>query len=338
MEGSAGGRPGANLPAVASGRQAPACYTGTVIRLSALAPAKVNLVLRVGRARPDGYHDIESLLVPLDLADEVSVAVRPGQPGAVTCHCPGRPELDGPGNLAARAAEALRSRLGLRDEVSIAVKKAIPVTAGLGGGSSDAAAVLRCLSRAWRVRDPRLLASVALEVGSDVPFFLGKGAAWVAGRGERLRPARVARLHLLLLYPRDAALAVRAADAYRWLDEARSGRRATGRPPARAARLENDLMGPCLARLPALRALAGFLEEVGAAASIMSGSGPTFFGSFQDRAAARVAAKALAGRQAGGGGIETIVVRTVARIPGVSPWKSPRSASSRSTRKSSRRT
>ena len=309
-----------------------------MIRLRARAPAKVNLVLRVGPQRLDGFHDIESLLVPLDLCDEVWVTVRPGAGGAVTCRCPGRPDLDGPANLAARAAETLRTRLGRSDGVSITVRKAIPVTAGLGGGSSDAAAVIRCLARAWRVRDPRLLASAALEVGSDVPFFLGGGAAWARGRGERLRPARVPPLHLLLVYPRDPALAVRAGDAYRWLDEARSGLQAPRRARASASRRENDLMGPCLARLPALRTLAGFLEEAGATAPIMSGSGPTFFGSFQDREAVRRAAKSLARRQAGLGGIEAIAARTLTRMPGVAPWKSPRSASSRSTRTSSRRT
>lgn len=309
-----------------------------MIRLRARAPAKVNLVLRVGPARADGYHDIESLMVPLDLADEVEVAVSPGRAGAVRCRCPGRPDLDGPSNLAARAALALRRRLGVEDAVDIVVQKAIPVTAGLGGGSSDAAAVLRCLARAWRVSDRRAVADAALEVGSDVPFFLGKGAAWARGRGERLRPAAAPRLHLVLLYPRAPALAVRASDAYRWLDEARSGRALPDRGRPRADRPENDLMEACLERLPALRDLPRWIGDLGGAVPIMSGSGPTFFGSFRDRTAARAAAEALAGRQAGGEGVEAIVARTVARMPGVSPWKSARSASSRSTRKSSRPT
>jgi len=309
-----------------------------VLRLRARAPAKVNLVLRVGLPRADGYHDVLSLMAPLDLCDEVDVSVRRGRPGPVTCRCPGRPELDGASNLAARAAEALRRRLGRSDAVHVVVAKRIPVTAGLGGGSSDAAAVLRCLARAWGVRDRRLVAAAALEVGSDVPFFLGTGASWARGRGERLRPARVRPAHLLLLYPRDPSLAIRAGDAYRWLDEARSGRPAPRRGRPAADRPENDLMEPCLARLPALRALRGWLEELGAAGPIMSGSGPTFFGAFPDRAAALAAARAVRRRRAGGDGVEAIVARTLARMPGVSPWRSPRSASSRSTRTSSRRT
>jgi 4-diphosphocytidyl-2-C-methyl-D-erythritol kinase len=303
-----------------------------VIRLACPAHAKVNLVLRVGPARPDGFHDVATLFAPLDLADDVRVSL-PGRPGPVTCRCPGFPDLEGPSNLAARAALALRERLGRRDGVSIWIQKRIPVVAGLGGGSADAAAVLRCLARAWRIRDRRLLAEVALGIGSDVPFFLGSGPAWATGRGERLRPARIACRHLVLLHPREPALAIRAGDAYRWLDEDRAGRLPRRGKPS-AARPENDLMAPCVARRPSLRALLGWLEEVGAAAPIMSGSGPTFFGSFTDRKSAEEAAGRLAGRRLSGGGVEVIVARTLSRMRGVSPWKSPRSASSRSRRTS----
>ena len=303
-----------------------------MIRLSCPAHAKVNLVLRVGSARPDGFHDISSLFAPLDLADEVRVTVG-SRAGPVSCRCPGFPALDGAENLAARAAVALRERLGRRDRVDLLIRKHIPVVAGLGGGSSDAAAVLRCLARAWGLRDRALLAEVALSIGSDVPFFLGKGPAWGTGRGERLRPARVAPRHLVLLYPRDPALSIRAGEAYRWLDEDRGGvppRR--GRPSAR--RMENDLMAPCVARRASLGTLVAWLEEAGAAAAIMSGSGPTVVGSYRDAGSSRDAAGRLAGRRLGGGGVEVIVARTLSRMREVSPWKSPRSASSRSRRRS----
>lgn len=308
-----------------------------MLRLETLAPAKVNLVLRVGRLRPDGYHDVESLMVPLDLADRVEVRVFPGRKGPVACRCPGRADLDGPGNLAARAAEAFRRRFRLADRIDVRVEKRIPVTAGLGGGSSDAAAVLRCLARACRVRDARALAEVGLEVGSDVPFFLGRGAAWALGRGERLGPARVPPLHLVLAYPRDPALAIRAGEAYRWLDEARSGRapRFARRParPFRAADLANDLEAPCFQRYPILRAIRGRLVEHGATGVIMSGSGPTLFGLFESRSAARAAMPAMAERVRGEA-VDAFLVRALRRQPGVSSWRSPRSASSRSTRRS----
>jgi 4-diphosphocytidyl-2-C-methyl-D-erythritol kinase len=304
------------------------------VRLATLAPAKVNLVLAVGPLRPDGYHDLRTLLVPLDLGDEVEVRVGRAR-GPVTCRVPGRPELDGPGNLAARAAEGFRRRFGVDRAVAIRVGKHTPVTAGLGGGSSDAAAVLRCLARAFGVRDRAALAEVGLEVGSDVPFFLGGGPAWAGGRGERLRPAEVAPLHLVLAYPPDPALAIRAGDAYRWLDEARAGRRvpplAGRRLSARPTQTGNDLQPPCVARFPTLGRLLGSLTGAGASVALMSGSGPTVFGLFPGRAAARRAAGAVQAIE--GARAQVFVARTMRRQPRVS-WRSPRSASSPSTRRS----
>jgi 4-diphosphocytidyl-2-C-methyl-D-erythritol kinase len=321
----------------------PRVVTGA-IAYRALAPAKVNLVLRVGPRREDGYHDLATLMVPLDLADRLTVKIARGRPGAVSCRVPGRHELDGASNLAARAAEAFRRRFAVDDAVDIEVDKRVPVTAGLGGGSSDAAAVLRALSRAYRVRDGGALAELALEVGSDVPFFLGGGAAWATGRGERLAPAPVPTLHLVLLYPREPGLAIRAADAYRWLDAARqsSPARVTAPRPSRRefepADAWNDLQGPCFDHHPPLRAILGHLVGQGAKAAIMSGSGPTVFGIFDGRAAARRAASEAQEQGVGSREIEVYVVRTLQRHPGVSPWKSPRSASSRSMKRSSRRT
>jgi 4-diphosphocytidyl-2-C-methyl-D-erythritol kinase len=294
------------------------------------APAKVNLVLRVGPTRADGYHEVDSLMVPLSLADRVRVRLR--RDGRVTCRVPGRPELDGPSNLAARAAEAFRRRFGVAAGCDLVVEKRIPVVAGLGGGSSDAAAALRALARAHRITDREGLAAAALEVGSDVPFFLGRGPAWASGRGEALAPAEVPVQHLLLAYPRDPALAIRAGDAYRWLDEARTGSpdAGGGRPRRRAftpASARNDLEAPCLARFPALAEARRRLEVAGARAAMMSGSGPTVFGIFVSRAEARRAAVTL--RRDLAVAWELHLVRTLRRHPGVTPWKSPRSASSR---------
>jgi 4-diphosphocytidyl-2-C-methyl-D-erythritol kinase len=299
------------------------------------AAAKVNLVLRVGPARPDGFHDLDSLFVPLSLADTVRVRLR--RDGRVTCRVPGRPDLDGPSNLAARAAEAFRGAFGVRTGCDVEIEKRIPVVAGLGGGSSDAAAVLRALARAHAVTDRERLAVLALELGSDVPFFLGRGPAWATGRGEALEPADVPTQHLVLAYPKDPALAIRAGDAYRWLDESRRGspvvtmpRRRRGPFSPRQAR--NDLEPPCLARFPALADALRRLEKAGAGAAMMSGSGPTVFGIFAGRAEARRAAATLPGELAGSWDVHP--VRTVRRHPGVTSWKSPRSASSRSTRRS----
>jgi 4-diphosphocytidyl-2-C-methyl-D-erythritol kinase len=248
---------------------------------------------------------------------------------------PGHRELDGAGNLAARAAEGFRRRFEVDRAVAIRIEKRTPITAGLGGGSSDAAAVLRCLARAFKVRDAAALGEVGLAIGSDVPFFLGPGPAWAAGRGERLRPAVVPPLHLVLLYPRDASLAIRAGDAYRWLDEDRAGRPVSPLPRAagwRPTLLGNDLQPPCVARHPPLDRLLERLTGAGATATLMSGSGPTVFGLFASRAAARRAARGLGA--AAGPDLEVLLARTVTRQPGVSSWRSPTSASTRSTRRS----
>lgn len=311
------------------------------IDLLARAPAKVNLVLRVGPLRPDGYHDLETLMVPLDLADAIRIRITRGRSGEVTCRVPNRPELDGPGNLAARAAEAFRRRFGVADRIEISVEKRIPITAGLGGGSSDAASVLRALARAYGIRDSGGLSAAALEVGSDVPFFLGRGPAWAYGRGERLVPTVVRQQHLVLAYPPDPSLAIRAGDAYRWLDAARQG--APGEEPGvgtprrtwRPSHARNDLQGPCFDRHPCLRTVAERLVGWGATTAIMSGSGPTIFGVYPDRATAQRAARRS---RDCGLGVEVHVVRTLQRHPGVSRWKSPRSGSSRSAKTSSRRT
>jgi 4-diphosphocytidyl-2-C-methyl-D-erythritol kinase len=312
------------------------------VLFSTRAPGKVNLILRVGARREDGYHEIESLMVPLDLADDVEVNIWPGRAGQVVCRCPNRPELDGADNLAARAACLFRDRAGVTDRCEIRIVKRIPVTAGLGGGSSDAAAVLRCLARAYRFRDRALMCAMAAEVGSDVPFFLAGRPAWVRGWGERISPVSVPSLTLLLAYPRDLRLAVSASEAYQWFDESRSGspRLKSGKPARfRPNQLRNDLEPACLEHHPELRNLILRLEGTGATSAIMSGSGPTVFGLFADRKTARCAARAFSGdRVENAAALDLMVARTTRLPPGVASWKSPRSASSPSMRKSSRRT
>jgi 4-diphosphocytidyl-2-C-methyl-D-erythritol kinase len=297
------------------------------VHLHTLAPAKVNLILRVGPLRTDGYHDISSLMVPLDLADGIEVTIAP-RAGPVSCRVPGRPDLDGPSNLAARAAEAFRNRFGVDRGIAIRITKKIPVTAGLGGGSSDAAAVIRCLARAFRIRDRAALSEVGLSVGSDVPFFLAGGPAWAGGRGESLRPAKVPGLHLVLLYPEGPDQAIRAGDAYAWLDAVRQ-RAVPPWPPGRVrfavTQVGNDLQPACVDRRPGLRRLLGLLEGQDAKGAIMSGSGPTVFGVFDDRGAAAKAARAIA-KEGNGARVRVLVARTMQRQPGVTPWRSPRSA------------
>lgn len=165
----------------------------------AQAPAKINRELRVGGRRPDGYHEIRSRIVSIDLADSIEVA--PGR--GLDLACEGLEVPPGESNLVLRAARALADRLGRPADARIRLTKRIPVGAGLGGGSSDAARTLALLSRLW---DSELaeedLRSVAASIGSDVPFFLVGGEANVAGRGEIVTPLPDSpSVELLLLVP-----------------------------------------------------------------------------------------------------------------------------------------
>lgn len=163
------------------------------------APAKLNLFLHVTGRRADGYHELESLFVLVDLADRLTIELR--EDGAIqrSGDVPGVPES---ADIALAAARKLKEATGTRFGASIAIDKRIPMGAGLGGGSSDAASVLMALNRLWRTRvDRRDLADLGASLGADVPFFVGGGAAFVRGIGERLSPASVPRAQVLLLRP-----------------------------------------------------------------------------------------------------------------------------------------
>lgn len=181
------------------------------MRLRAQAPAKINRELRVGRIRPDGFHEIRSLLVAIDLADSIEV-----ESGAGSLHlsCTGLPVPADESNLVARAARALAERLGRPTaDAVIRLEKRIPVGAGLGGGSSDAARALDLLSRLWESNLSREdVVSLAASLGSDVPFFLVGGEAEVSGRGERVSPRPDSPVEdLLVIVP---PFSISTADAY----------------------------------------------------------------------------------------------------------------------------
>ena len=166
-----------------------------------LAPAKINLTLEILGRRADGYHDLDTVMTTIDLAD--TVRLRPAD--ALDVQLTGRyaPAVEGERELAAEAAKALAAAAGREPAVAIEVEKAIPVAAGLGGGSTDAAAVLRGLDRLWGLDWPaERLSAVAAEIGSDVPFFIHGGSARCHGRGEIVEPLRDLRpLLLLVLVP-----------------------------------------------------------------------------------------------------------------------------------------
>jgi len=271
-----------------------------------LAPAKVNLYLRVLRKRPDGYHEIDSLVLPVSLWDRIRVRCRPGCGIAVSCSDPSIPT--GPKSAvwkAAALAVALARKGSAR--VEIALQKRIPAAAGLGGGSSDAAAVLRGVVAllGGKVPDERL-ARAAARIGADVPFFVYGKPALVRGIGERIDVLdRSPRLPMVVLWPRvaiasrwaygawDRAPRPRTAGALtkesavsmiRWLGEGRE-------PPVGA--LVNDLEPAVLAAYPELQQYKEALRERGARAALMSGSGSAFFGLYATQAEAQRAARSL---------------------------------------------
>ena len=165
------------------------------------APAKINLFLHVTRRRADGYHELQSLMVPIDLADTLDLELRDdgviGRSGDII----GPAEQD----LCVRAARLLQQESGTTLGADIAVEKRVPAGSGLGGGSSDAATTLLALNRLWQIGWPRpRLAALAVRIGADVPFFLGTGPAFAEGIGERLQPLPWPAGWLAIIHPQVA--------------------------------------------------------------------------------------------------------------------------------------
>src|SRR5262249_29021988 len=169
------------------------------MRLTAFAPAKINRELRVGRLRSDGYHEIFSRMVSIDLADRLTAETSDSL--ELVCDVPSVPSGDD--NLVVKAARLLAESAGVPARARLILEKRVPMGGGLGGGSADAAIALRLLARLWGLpEDTSRLASIAARLGSDVPFFLSGGEAEVTGRGEAVRPIEdSAAAELVLLVP-----------------------------------------------------------------------------------------------------------------------------------------
>jgi 4-diphosphocytidyl-2-C-methyl-D-erythritol kinase len=267
------------------------------------AHAKINLDLRVLGPRLDGYHELRTVYQTIALHDVIECVPREG-PLAIECDAAGVP-LDG-SNLVWRAAEALwralRRRTPVRD-VLIRLQKHIPLQAGLGGGSADAAATLMALSRLWKVPvRPAQLTDVAATLGADVPFFLAGGTALGLGRGDEVYPlADLPRHWIVLLVP---GFGVSTAEAYSWYDSERDLSRGVGSRepqhvpgpwPSRAAQMINDLEAPIARHHPEIDHMRTALRRAGALAAAMSGSGSAVFGLFQKRDDALAAVDGLSG-------------------------------------------
>jgi 4-diphosphocytidyl-2-C-methyl-D-erythritol kinase len=261
------------------------------------AHAKVNLDLRVLGTRPDGYHELRTVFQSIDLHDTLLCATRPG-PFALKCRTSGVP-LD-ESNLVWKAAAALWTaigRPGAPTDIGISIRKEIPMQAGLGGGSADAAATLLALSRLWGGVPLPLVRDVAGGIGADVAYFLSGGTALGLGRGEEIYPLVDLPTHWVVVV--QPPYGISTAEAYSWYDEDRAaGLREHREPqmlpvpwPTRAAQMINDLEPPVVRRHPEIGAFKTLLREAGAVAAAMSGSGSAVFGLFRTQAAAARALK-----------------------------------------------
>ncbi len=253
--------------------------------------------------RADRFHELRTVFQAISLHDTISCVPREG-PFAIECTAAGVP-LD-ESNLIWRAAEALwrtLRRSGPVRDVVVRLDKQIPLQAGLGGGSADAAATLVALASAWRVPlRPAQLTDVAATLGADVPFFLAGGTALGLGRGDEIYPlADLPRHWVVLLVP---GFGVSSGEAYGWYDAERDlTRGALGREPqhvpgpwpSRAAQMINDLEAAIARHHPEIDQMKAALRRAGAVAAAMSGSGSAVFGLFQNRREALIAVDRLSG-------------------------------------------
>lgn len=260
--------------------------------------AKINLTLRVGPLRADGFHDVRTLLQSIGISDTITVSARRGR-FALVCQAPGVPTDES--NLVWKAAKALWTAAGRGGEprdAHIRLEKTIPHEAGLGGGSADAAAALAALNTIWGLRQSRKeLHRVAAGLGADVPFFLMGGTAVGTGKGDELYPVDdVARLGVVIVKP---SFGVSTASAYRWVDEDR----AAGLPPVATDRTRdvhvgwamdplvvmNDLEAPVVRRHPEILEIIEACYREGAQVAAMTGSGSAVFGLFSETVAPKAA-------------------------------------------------
>lgn len=267
-----------------------------VNKLLLKAPAKVNYRLDVLGKRADGYHDLRMVMQRVDLCDEIEIALT-DMPGIrVTCGSNGVP--DGPGNIAWRAADALVRLSGKEVGIEIHIRKKIPVAAGLGGGSSDAATVLMGVNQLLELglSDERLM-EIGVKLGADVPFFIFKKAALAEGIGDKLTALdQVPSLWVVLVNP---GIHVSTAWVYQNLRLTSERpvtiiRRSYGSAAEICELLSNDLEPVTCGKYPLLDELKDLLLAAGARGSLMSGSGSTVFGLFEEEKTARQAAADIA--------------------------------------------
>ena len=263
--------------------------------LTLQAPAKVNLRLEVLCRRADGYHDLRMLVAPVSLCDTLQLKVL-SEPGRIEVTLAGAVEAVAAGedNLCHSAARFYFAETGVRGGVAVELTKRVPAGAGLGGGSSDAAATLLGLERLYgRQLNPAARQRAAFSVGADVPFFFARAPAWVGGIGEVVEPVPApSPVWLVLVFP---GVFLSTAKVFSLL---RRGLTTPRRPPTitqfnfrgLVAGLHNDLQAPALDIAPPVGVALDALAAAGAEGQLMSGSGSAVFGLFADAGEARAAA------------------------------------------------
>ncbi len=276
----------------------------SAVPVAEVAWAKINLTLQVTGRRPDGYHELTSLVVFAEVGDALRLAVADDL--SLTIEGRFAPALQGAAdNLVLRAAEALRRRAGIRAGAAMILTKNLPVASGIGGGSADAAAALRGLMRLWGVSLPQAdLAALALTLGADVPVCLRGAAMVMSGIGERLTPIpALPPLWLLLVNP---GVPVSTAAVFGALEGRFSTLAEPQLPPLGLAPLidwlaarRNDLEAPARRLAPAVdQVLAALARQPACLLARMSGSGATCFGLFEKEADAQQAAAEIARQNA----------------------------------------
>lgn len=263
--------------------------------LTLKAPAKVNYLLDVISRRPDGYHDLRMIMQRVNLCDDIAITLTGDPRLSVTCGNKAVP--DGPDNIAWKAARIMLDLAATGQGAVIAITKNIPVAAGLGGGSSDAASVLMGMNEllGLELSDQRLM-EIGVTLGADVPFFVFKRTAIAEGIGEQLRPMPpMPSAWVLLVNP---GVHVSTAWVYRNLQLTNRGELA--RLPAFfssiddvCAILSNDLERVTIPAFPVIADIKNAMLDMGALGAMMSGSGPTVFGLFRDRDTAEMARCAI---------------------------------------------
>lgn len=269
--------------------------------VSVNAPAKINLGLQILGKREDGFHDLISIFQTIDLYD--CLTFKPASAGETIFSCSDRALPQGKDNLVCRAVDIFREATGIEEGIEIHLKKHIPYGAGLGGGSSDAASVLLALNDLWCTEfDIKKLQDLGLQLGSDVPFFMQKGTALVQGRGERLCyiPWR-ADVYYVLVAP---TFEVATGWAYANYKKALTGNGGYANflnsvnPDEMGAfdllrHLENDFLPLILQTHPEVGSILQKLEDYGAVATSLSGSGSTLYGVFKEKREAQEACSAF---------------------------------------------